>query len=37
LAAGVLVGFFLFERIERARVRAAILWLLAISGAVMVL
>jgi uncharacterized protein len=37
LAAGVLVGFFLFERIERVRFRAAILWLLAISGAVMVL
>jgi uncharacterized membrane protein YfcA len=36
LAAGVLIGLFLFERVDKARFRAAILWLLFISGSLMV-
>jgi uncharacterized membrane protein YfcA len=36
LAAGVLVGLFLFEKVDKARFRAAILWLLVISGSLMV-
>jgi len=37
LAAGVIVGMFLFARVDRVRFRAATLWLLVVSGALMVL
>ena len=37
LAAGVAVGFFLYGRVDAARFRVAILWLLLVSGALMVL
>jgi uncharacterized membrane protein YfcA len=37
LAAGVVVGFFLYGRVDAARFRVAISWLLLVSGALMVL
>jgi uncharacterized protein len=36
LAAGVVIGLCLFARVDKARFRAAILWLLIISGSLMV-
>jgi uncharacterized protein len=36
LAAGVIIGMFLFTRVDRARFRAATLWLLVASGLLMV-
>jgi uncharacterized membrane protein YfcA len=36
LAAGVLVGFLLYARIDQARFRVAVLWLLAVSGLLIV-
>jgi uncharacterized membrane protein YfcA len=35
LAAGVILGLFLFSRIDNARFRAATLWLLVVSGLAM--
>jgi uncharacterized protein len=37
LAAGVMIGLFLFTRVDKARFRAATLWLLIVSGVLMVL
>jgi hypothetical protein len=37
LAAGVMIGLFLFARVDKARFRAATLWLLIVSGVLMVL